>query len=122
VSARAADVTPAIVLDRRGAIRAIAADASAGVPVGSIASRFHTGVAHATVHACAVAASATGTDTVVLSGGVFASRRRLEASVAGLHQAGLRVLIPARLPVGDCGISYGQAVVAATHGIIQRTG
>jgi hydrogenase maturation protein HypF len=37
----------------------------------------------------------------------------LERVAAGLMDAGLRVLIPERLPAGDGGISYGQAAVAA---------
>jgi hydrogenase maturation protein HypF len=102
-----------LILDPRDAVRAIAADANAGVDVGSIAMRFHAAIARATVRACARVASDAGTDTVVLSGGVFANRLLLEASAAGLGAAGLRVLVPTRLPVGDGGISYGQAVVAA---------
>jgi hydrogenase maturation protein HypF len=108
-----------IELDPREMIRAVAADANAGVSSGRIASRFHAALAAATGRACALAASAAGTDTVVLSGGVFANRRLLQASAARLVQAGLRVLIPERLPVGDGGISYGQAVVAAQRAMIR---
>jgi hydrogenase maturation protein HypF len=103
----------ALVIDPREAIRAIAADVTAGEPVSAIATRFHTGVADATVHACSHAALAHGTDLVVLSGGVWQNRRLLETAAAGLRSQGLRVLIPERLPVNDGGISYGQAVVAA---------
>ena len=53
------------------------------------------------------------TDRIVLSGGVFQNRRLIEAVAAGLRAAGLRVLVPERLPVNDGGISYGQAAVAA---------
>ena len=55
----------------------------------------------------------SGTDLVVLSGGVFQNRRLLEAAGAGLDAAGLRVLTPQRLPANDGGIAYGQAAVAA---------
>jgi hydrogenase maturation protein HypF len=44
---------------------------------------------------------------------VFLNRRLLEAASAGLGARGLRVLTPERLPIGDGGISYGQAAVAA---------
>ncbi|MGH2868660.1 MAG: hypothetical protein ACRDNK_13995 [Solirubrobacteraceae bacterium] len=37
----------------------------------------------------------------------------LETVAARLEHAGLRVLIPERLPPNDGGISYGQAAVAA---------
>ena len=49
----------------------------------------------------------------MLSGGVFQSRLLLESVWASLSAAGLRVLVPDRLPVNDGGIAYGQAAVAA---------
>jgi hydrogenase maturation protein HypF len=103
----------AMTIDARETIGAIVADVDAGVPAGVVAARFHGALAAATVEACARAASAHGTDLVVLSGGVFANRRLLEAVDAGLTTAGLRVLTPEKLPAGDGGISYGQAAVAA---------
>ena len=57
----------------------------------------------------------TGTELVVLSGGVFQNRLLLESVAAGLTSAGLRVLFPERLPMNDGGISYGQAAVAAAR-------
>ena len=51
--------------------------------------------------------------TVVLAGGSFQNRALLEAVAATLQQAGLRVLVPERLPPNDGGISYGQVAVAA---------
>jgi hydrogenase maturation protein HypF len=102
-------------LDPRPVIRSVAADVAAGVAIGVVASRFHAGLAAATVQACTRAAEAAPTDAVVLSGGVFLNRRLVEAVAAGLQAAGLRVLLPERLPPGDGGISYGQAVVAASR-------
>jgi hydrogenase maturation protein HypF len=102
-----------LVLDPRVLIGAIVADVEAGVGAAAVASRFHAAVAAATVEACVIAASGAGTELVILSGGVFLNRRLLEAAVAGLEQAGLRVLVPEQLPPGDGGISYGQAAVAA---------
>jgi len=66
-----------------------------------------------TVDACSSLADANHTELVVLSGGVFLNRRLLESVCAGLDERGLRVLTPERLPIGDGGISYGQAAVAA---------
>ncbi len=102
-------------LDARPLIRSVADDLRAGVAVPSIASRFHRAVARATVEGCARAAGDASTELVVLSGGVFQNRRLLEATVAGLAAAGLRALVPERLPPGDGGISYGQAAVAAAR-------
>ncbi len=103
-------------IDPRGAIAAIARDVAAGVGAAVVAAKFHNGVARATVEACSAAASSAGVDRVVLSGGVFLNRRLLETCIAGLERAGLRTLVPERLPPGDGGISYGQAAVAAARG------
>jgi len=104
-----------VEIDPRPAVAAAAADAAAGAAPGLIARRFHNGVAHATVRACADAAGEAGTEVVVLSGGVFQNRRLAESVAAGLERRGLRVLMPERLPANDGGISYGQAAVAARH-------
>ena len=69
--------------------------------------------AGAAVTACARAASEHGVDQIVLSGGVFQNRRLLTETAAGLQAAGLRVLMPERLPCNDGGIAYGQVAVAA---------
>lgn len=102
-----------LVLDPRETIQAVAADVGAGVPVGSIAARFHRALSWATVRACAQAASEHGTELVVLSGGVFQNRRLLESVASGLEDVGVRVLVPERLPANDGGIAYGQAAIAA---------
>jgi hydrogenase maturation protein HypF len=102
-----------LVIDPRQTIQALVSDISQGTTVGVMAARFHTALALVTVEACTRAAASHGTEIVVLSGGVFQNRRLLEAVSAGLHRAGLRVLVPERLPANDGGISYGQAAVAA---------
>ena len=81
-------------------IAAVAADAGAGVPVGVVSARFHRAVAEWTAAACAAA----GTEHVVLSGGVFQNRLLLEAVSATLGDAGVRVLIPRRVPPNDGGL------------------
>jgi hydrogenase maturation protein HypF len=100
-------------IDPRETIRSVAADAAAGVTPGVIAARFHAAIARATVDACAAAASSHGVDVVVLSGGVFQNRRLLASVGSGLLAAGLRVLVPERLPFNDGGIAFGQAAIAA---------
>jgi hydrogenase maturation protein HypF len=103
------------VLDPRAAIRAIAGDLERGLDPGTVSAGFHAGVAAATVAAVAGIAGDRGIGTAVLSGGVFQNRLLLETVSAGLERAGLRVLIPERLPPNDGGISYGQAAVAAAR-------
>ena len=102
-----------LVIDPGSTITLVADSIAAGDSVGVVAARFHAALSRVTVDACVRAASQCGTELVVLSGGVFANRRLLEQTAAGLAAAGLRVLTPALLPAGDGGISYGQAAVAA---------
>ncbi|MFI5038441.1 MAG: carbamoyltransferase HypF, partial [Solirubrobacterales bacterium] len=107
------DVEWMLVIDPCELISHVCADVAAGVGAAVIAARFHAAVAAVTVDACSALAEANGTDIVVLSGGVFLNRRLLESVWAGLEARGLRVLTPERLPIGDGGVSYGQAAVAA---------
>jgi hydrogenase maturation protein HypF len=102
-------------LDPRDAVAAVARERSAGMPVGVVAARFHAGLARATARACERLAGEHGLELVVLSGGVFQNRVLLEGTLAELGRAGLRTLVPERLPAGDGGISYGQAAVAAAR-------
>jgi hydrogenase maturation protein HypF len=104
-----------LVLDARPTVLEAAADVRAGVAPGVVAARFHDALASATAAACLAAASAHGLETAVLSGGAFANRRLLEGTAGRLRAAGLRVLVPERLPPGDGGIAYGQASVAAAQ-------
>jgi hydrogenase maturation protein HypF len=104
-----------VVLDARPTILAVAHDVAAGASRGSIAMRFHAALADATGRACAVVAERHGLATVVLSGGVFQNRLLLDAASGALERAGLRVLVPERLPPNDGAISYGQAAVAAAR-------
>jgi hydrogenase maturation protein HypF len=104
------------VLDPRWVVRSILAELGAGTEPALVSARFHNTVATATAGACTEIAGAAGVGTVVLSGGVFQNRRLLERTASGISAAGLRVLIPERLPPNDGGISFGQAAVAAARG------
>ena len=110
--ARSAPGEP-LVLDARETVRAVIDDLDCGVGVPTVAARFHDGLADATAAALIAAAEAREVSTAVLSGGAFANRRLLERTAADLVRAGVRVLVPERLPPGDGGISFGQAAVAA---------
>jgi hydrogenase maturation protein HypF len=109
------DDSESLVIDPRETIRAVAADVVAGEATGAIARRFHRAITDGTTQACVRLAGALGTDLVVLSGGVFQNRLLVECVANGLTGAGLRVLVPERLPAGDGGISYGQAAVVAAR-------
>jgi hydrogenase maturation protein HypF len=103
------------VLDPRGAIRAIADDVAAGVPPAVVSQRFHEGLAVATAGACVETAERHRLDLAVLSGGVFQNRLLLERTAELLTAAGLRTLVPERVPPNDGGIAYGQAAIAAAR-------
>ncbi len=103
------------VLDPRGAIRAIADDVAAGVPPAVVSQRFHEGLAVATAGACVETAERHRLDVAVLSGGVFQNRLLLERTAELLTAAGLRTLVPERVPPNDGGIAYGQAAIAAAR-------
>ena len=101
------------MLDARPTVAAVAADVAAGVPPATVAARFHETIARSTADACAGIGAARGLGTVVLSGGVFQNRLLLARTIALLEAAGMRVLVPERLPANDGGIAYGQAAIAA---------
>jgi hydrogenase maturation protein HypF len=104
-----------LTLDARETVREIARDVELGIPPPRIGGRFHEAVALATASACGREAERAGTDTVVLSGGVFQNRLLLERTAGLLGDAGLRVLWPLELPPNDGGIAYGQVAVAAAR-------
>jgi hydrogenase maturation protein HypF len=101
-----------LLLDARATVRAVLDDLRAGETAGTVAARFHNAIASATASALMLLAAERGIDVVVLSGGSFQNRVLLERVSANLRPAGLRVLVPARLPPNDGGIAYGQAAIA----------
>jgi hydrogenase maturation protein HypF len=107
---------PPLLLDAREVVRLVVRDLHAGVALGTVATRFHNGLADCTAAACVQLASRHGLGTAVLSGGVFQNRLLLERTTERLERAGLRVLIPELLPPNDGGIGYGQAAIAAARG------
>jgi hydrogenase maturation protein HypF len=111
----AVEAGPPLVLDPRETVRAAAADAADGVAAGAIAARFHHALAAATAEAIVLAATRHGLEVAVLSGGTFANAVLRDDVTRWLRIAGLRVLVPERLPPSDGGISYGQAAVAAAR-------
>jgi hydrogenase maturation protein HypF len=119
LSASAADGAP-LLLDARPTVRAVRRDVEHGVPVPRVSARFHNGLAAATATACETAARRTGTETVVLSGGVFQNRILLTRTGELLRDRGLRVLVPELLPPNDGGIAYGQLAVASARLAAER--
>jgi hydrogenase maturation protein HypF len=108
-------------IDTAPVIRAAAADSLAGVPVSTIAARFHNGLAAMIADVCQRIAAQTGLREVALSGGVFQNVTLLEKTLPLLDDF---VVYTHRLvPPNDGGLALGQAVIAAAQsGQIVRKG
>ena len=94
-------------------IRQIVSDTAAGEPVSVISARFHQTLADAFVSAASRVSRTTGIRDVVLSGGVFNNDILFQNITAGLEQNSLTVYTHSKVPCGDGGISFGQAIAAA---------
>ncbi|MFJ9908859.1 carbamoyltransferase HypF [Streptomyces sp. NPDC101152] len=86
-----------------------------GESVARLAAAFHTTVAIVTADLAARAVAEGAPRTVCLGGGCFVNRRLLTEVRRRLHAQGLRVFVGGQVPVGDGGVSYGQAAVAAAR-------
>jgi hydrogenase maturation protein HypF len=86
-----------------------------GEPVALLAAAFHLTLAIVTSDLAAHAVAEGAPRTVCLGGGCFVNRRLLTEVRRRLRAQGLRVLVGGQVPVGDGGISYGQAAVAAAR-------
>ncbi len=98
---------------------AILDDLADEIPVGSMALRFHHGLARALVEATSQIVARrmkqTTLDTVALSGGSFQNRILFEAVASSLREAGLVVLTHAEVPANDGGLALGQAAIGAAR-------
>ena len=103
------------VLDTRPVVRAVVADADAGVPAGAIAARFHRGLADAITAIAVQIRARGGPATVALGGGVFANAVLVAACEERLARRGFEVLRPTRVPPNDGGLALGQLHVAAAR-------
>ncbi|MFJ9744272.1 carbamoyltransferase HypF [Streptomyces chartreusis] len=88
---------------------------SEGESVARLAAAFHLTLAIVTAELVERAVAEGAPRTVCLGGGCFVNRRLLTEVKRRLRAQGLRVLVGGQVPVGDGGISYGQAAVAATR-------
>ncbi|MFF4734006.1 carbamoyltransferase HypF [Streptomyces mirabilis] len=86
-----------------------------GEPAALLAAAFHVTLGLVTAELVARAVAEGAPHTVCLGGGCFVNRRLLTEVKRRLHAQGLRVLVGGQVPVGDGGISYGQAAVAAAR-------
>ncbi len=104
-------------------IAAAAADVRAGVGSAEISGRFHRGVVAMVTDVAETIRSATGIDTVTLSGGVFVNLMLSSWCARSLSERGFTVLRHRRVPPSDAGLALGQlAVLAATSTQVRHPG
>lgn len=104
-----ADDDPA-VLDTLTLFRHVLDDLRAGVPVPSIARRFHLGLAQGLADLAAGFAGVLGVPFVGLSGGVMQNLTLAVELPRALWERGLEPLVHTQVPPNDACISLGQAV------------
>ncbi|MFJ8076423.1 carbamoyltransferase HypF [Streptomyces sp. NPDC096176] len=102
-----------IACDPAPLLGAVVEDLRHATPVPAVAARFHQAVARLVRTVCAAAREETGTETVALTGGVFANVLLSSLCARGLRQDGFMVLRHQRIPPNDGGLAVGQLVVAA---------
>ncbi len=95
-----------------GLIAAAAARLEAGEPHAEAALGFHKTFCRLAV-AAGLRTLPHGTETVALGGGCMVNRLLIRELSAGLEREGIRALRARRVPPGDGGLAYGQAVLAA---------
>ena len=84
-----------------------------GVDVSELARGFHETVGSMLAECADRAAELLDLNRVVLSGGCMANRLLVEGIINRLEAVGREVFVHKRVPMGDGGLSLGQAVVAA---------
>jgi len=102
-----------MLFDWRPLIREVIRDIKAGVPAGVVSLRFHRAVIELIVEAAVSARERTGSNIVVLSGGVFQNEYLLGFGSTELEKKGFRVYLNEKIPVNDGGISFGQAAAVS---------
>jgi hydrogenase maturation protein HypF len=103
------------VYDPRPTLRAILEGRAAGATTEHLAARFQETIAAVTRQLCGDVRTATGLETIVLSGGVFQNQWLATSLVRRLSGDGFRVHTNQLVPANDGGISYGQAAVASAR-------
>jgi hydrogenase maturation protein HypF len=103
------------VLHGSDLVRAAAEDVRAGATPGTVAARFHRGLAAALARLVTGVRADCGLSTVALSGGVLQNAVLERLLVDTLTDRGFQVLTHSRVPPNDGGISFGQVAVAAAR-------
>ncbi len=104
-----------LMIDPAPVLHSVVTDVVGGEQTGTIAARFHRGVAAAIVEVAERIRRRTGLTTVGLSGGVFQNVTLTHATTTALAERDFEVLIHRLVPPNDGGLALGQAVIAAAR-------
>ena len=85
-------------------------------PAAERAAAFHAVLAESVAEMARRLRRLHGDFAVGLAGGVFQNRLLAEQALAGLQAAGFRAYLPARVPVNDAGLCFGQVIAAGSAG------
>jgi hydrogenase maturation protein HypF len=104
--------TDCLFLSFHPLIEAIVGDIVAGIPIKTIASKFHRTLVEGFTETAQRVRLRTGLDRVVLSGGAFQNVILSMQLPRRLAESGFQVFIHREVPCNDGGIALGQAVIA----------
>ncbi|MFN2118861.1 MAG: carbamoyltransferase HypF, partial [Anaerolineales bacterium] len=97
------------------AVASLVNDVLGGEGVDVISARFHNGVAQMVTDAASRLRGQSGSDKVILSGGVWQNITLLRRTLSLLSAAGFRVYFHKEVPTNDGGLALGQAAIAASR-------
>ncbi len=100
-------------IDLLPCIRQMVEDLQQETPLAAISAKFHDTLIESFTAAAERVSQKTGVKKAVLSGGVFNNDLILSRMMTHLEKHGFTVYTHTQVPLGDGGISLGQAVVAA---------
>ena len=101
-----------LMIDPAPLFSQILADLRSGLPIGTIAARFHTGTAQMVLEVCRWVRQTSGSDQVALSGGVWQNTALLAHTLQLLEADGFQVFTHHWVPPNDGGLALGQALAA----------
>lgn len=97
-----------LVGDWKPLLEAVLADLRTGVAITRISARFHNALANFALEI----ARAAGLARIATGGGCFQNEYLLHRVTTRLESAGFQLFAPARIPINDGGISFGQVAAA----------
>jgi hydrogenase maturation protein HypF len=103
---------PGVQVDAAPLIGGVFADLRRGVPIATVAGKFHASLADAVVQFASRARDRHGVSLVGLTGGAFQNRLLLLRTLADLRAAGFDARPHRQVPCNDGGLAVGQAVLA----------